>query len=75
MANTDIINVSALLDKCNKLANIDIMQALELGALVVEADAKVRCPADDGILRMSITHVVDASKKEVAVGTNTFYAP
>ena len=48
-------------------------EALTKSCLTVEAEAKERCPVDDGQLRQSITSVVD--KNIGAVGTNVEYAP
>lgn len=50
-----------------------IEKGLEKACLVVESDAKVRCPVDDGQLRQSITHKVDGNHGEI--GTNVEYAP
>lgn len=48
-------------------------QALEQSCLILEGDAKSRCPVDSGQLRQSITHQVDGTRGEV--GTNVEYAP
>ena len=42
--------------------------------LLVEAEAKKRCPVDTGLLRASITPVIE-SWAAGYVGTNTHYAP
>lgn len=41
--------------------------------ILVENDAKKKCPVDKGQLRNSITHEVEGT--EAVVGTNTEYAP
>lgn len=58
--------------KTDKLDS-SIQKALTKCALIVEADAKVNCPVDTGLLRSSITHQVYADYAEV--GTNYEYAP
>ena len=50
-----------------------VSQALEKAAQIVENDAKRKCPVDDGVLRASITHEVEANK--AVIGTNVEYAP
>lgn len=50
-----------------------IQRALTKSALLVEADAKLNCPVDTGILRSSITHQVYADAAEI--GTNMSYGP
>ena len=57
-----------------------VLIAEELGTavrdlvLLVEAEAKKRCPVDTGLLRASITPVIE-SWAAGYVGTNTAYAP
>lgn len=50
---------------------------MEQACLVVEYDAKVDCPVDDGILRQSITHSVEEEQGKIVgyIGTNLEYAP
>lgn len=50
-----------------------IKSALTKCALIVEAEAKLKCPVDTGELRQSITHNVYDDYAEV--GTNYEYAP
>lgn len=50
-----------------------IEKGLEKACLVVETDAKVRCPVDDGQLRQSIHHTVEGDTG--VVGSNVEYAP
>ena len=50
-----------------------IRKALEQSCLIVEGDAKVRCPVDSGQLRQSINHKVE--DKTGQVSTNVEYAP
>ena len=56
----------------NKLTE-NITKALTKAALLVEADAKIHCPVDTGLLRNSITHTINGNEAEV--GTNMEYAP
>jgi len=54
-------------------------KAITDGALMIEGDAKVNCPVDEGRLRSSITHEIvnDLAGHQLSarVGTNVFYAP
>ena len=50
-----------------------IRKALEQSCLIVEGDAKVRCPVDSGQLRQSINHKVEDNAGWVS--TNVEYAP
>lgn len=54
-----------------------LMRGVEKALLVVEASAKANCPVDDGRLRSSITHTVEASDGVARgrVGTNVNYGP
>lgn len=54
--------------------NQAIAAALEEIGLVAERFAKEETPVDTGRLRNSITHAIDAGKKEVYIGTNVEYA-
>ena len=47
--------------------------AVERGALIIEGEAKERCPADTGRLRNSIT--TTSTDSGCDVGTNVYYAP
>ena len=71
------IRVEGLEELFNKLTELERMrcidEALTKACLMVEADAKINCPVDDGQLRQSITHEID--KQVGAVGTNVHYAP
>ena len=58
---------SGLKDALNK--------GLENACLIIETEAKKLCPVDDGQLRQSITHEVDAEDAEGQVGTDVEYAP
>lgn len=54
-----------------------LMQALNDGLQIIENQAKINCPVDDGTLRASITH---SSEKEGdlyngVIGSNVEYAP
>lgn len=61
----------------NKLVDGDLdkilQTALERACLIVEADARERCPVDTGQLQASITSEVDGLTG--SVGTNVEYAP
>ncbi len=51
---------------------------MEQACLAVEADSKINCPVNDGILRESITHAVESEDGETVtgyVGSNLEYAP
>lgn len=54
-----------------------LLEGMEKALLLIEADAKRDCPVDDGRLRTSITHQVEASEEKAngRVGTNVEYAP
>lgn len=52
-----------------------IAEALEKACLLVETDAKKKCPVGDGQLRQSITHKVDIENMEGIIGTSVEYAP
>ena len=70
-------NVKGLDELLKKLDNLQsdqiVKEALTKSCLIVEAEAKERCPYDDGQLKQSITSVVN--KNTGAVGTNVEYAP
>ena len=68
-----IENLDRLLKKLEKLDNIDLDEVLNKACILVENDAKKKCPVDKGQLRNSITHEVEG--KEAVIGTNTEYAP
>lgn len=69
----ELLNADSLIDKLNDLGNIDLTKALTNACLLVENEAKQRCPVGTGELRNSITHEVEDN--EGVVGTNIFYAP
>lgn len=48
--------------------------ALKKIGMLVEAEAKLRSPEDNGDLRRSISNKVDEHKGKVMIGTNTEYA-
>lgn len=66
------IDASTLLKKLGKIQNIDLSKALNNGAIVVENDAKRKCPVDTGTLRRSITHELE-NEKTVKVFTPMEY--
>lgn len=70
----EIKNLDRLEVKLNALKNMQISTVLNECCLLVENDAKRRCPVDSGQLRNSITHeVIDGNVGRV--GTNVEYAP
>lgn len=68
-----LIGKTSISQKLNNLSSEAIKEALTKSALLVEADAKINCPVDTGLLRSSITHNVYNDYAEV--GTNFSYAP
>lgn len=68
-----IENEDKLLQKLLELSKLDLTQGLERACLVVENDAKQKCPVNDGTLRNSITHKVEGDQGEV--GSDLEYAP
>lgn len=68
-----IENLDKLLNKLEKLEKIDLDKVLNKACILVENDAKKKCPVGTGELRNSITHEVEGT--EAIVGTNTEYAP
>ena len=68
-----LIGKTSISQKLNNLSSEAIKKALTKSALLVEADAKINCPVDTGLLRSSITHNVYDDYAEV--GTNYSYAP
>lgn len=68
-----ILNLDRLLSKFDNLQDIDLEAPLTQACLLVENEAKKKCPVDTGQLRQSITHTV---KDNVGtIGTNVEYAP
>ena len=73
-----IENLDKLLKKLENLNTISVEQAVNEACILVENDAKRRCPVDTGELRFSITHEVERTGENSIsgiVGTNTSYAP
>lgn len=68
-----ILNLDRLLSKFDNLQDIDLTEPLNKACLLVENDAKRKCPVDTGQLRASITHEVEGQTG--IVGTNVEYAP
>lgn len=70
-----IENLDKLISKLEKLN--DVNQAMEQACILVENEAKVKCPVDNGLLRNSITHYIEDNPNELVgvVGTNVEYAP
>lgn len=61
----------------SRLLPEQLRKGMEQACLLVESDAKHRCPVDDGTLRGSITHAVEIEGADIVgyVGTNVEYAP
>ena len=70
-----IENLDKLISKLEKLDNVN--QAMEQACILVENEAKIKCPVDNGLLRNSITHYIEDNPIELigVVGTNVEYAP
>lgn len=70
-----IENLDKLISKLEKLD--DVNQAMEQACILVENEAKIKCPVDTGFLRNSITHYIEDNPNELVgvVGTNIEYAP
>lgn len=70
-----IENLDKLISKLEKLD--DVNQAMEQTCILVENEAKIKCPVDNGLLRNSITHYIEDNPNELVgvVGTNVEYAP
>lgn len=70
----EIINLDRLITKLSKLETAACVDAaLEDSCSIIEAQAKINAPVNDGQLRQSITHTVENSVG--TVGTNVEYAP
>ena len=65
--------IDSLILRLKDLENYDVSDALGRACLLVENDAKTKCPVDTGMLRSSITSVVEGNVG--VVGTNVEYAP
>jgi HK97 gp10 family phage protein len=68
-----ILNLDRLLSKFDNLSNADLTTPLTNACLLVENEAKRKCPVDTGQLRQSITHKIEGNVG--VVGTNVEYAP
>lgn len=70
-----IENLDKLISKLEKLD--DVNQVMEQACILVENEAKIKCPVDNGLLRNSITHYIEDNPNELigVVGTNVEYAP
>ena len=72
-----ILKIEGLENLINKLDDIEkaeyIQRALTKSCLMVEAQAKVNCPVDDGQLRQSISSEIEGNIG--VIGTNVEYAP
>lgn len=72
MAGEVYLNLQNVIDKLLPEA---LAKGLEYAGQLIENEAKRRAPVDDGILRASITHVVDSDNSSVSIGSNIEYAP
>lgn len=70
----NIKGLESLLEKLENIQQASVKDALQKACFLVEADAKVNCPVDDGQLRQSITSEIVDDNTGV-VGTNVEYAP
>ncbi len=68
-----ILNLDSLISKLDKLSSAELEEALNKACILVENDAKRKCPVDTGQLRQSITHTINGATG--IVGTNVEYAP
>ena len=69
----EIEGLDRLMAKLEKISKSSMDEALKKACLVVETEAKLRCPVLDGQLRQSITNEVDGETG--VVGSNLEYAP
>lgn len=68
-----IVEADKLIGKLDKLADLDYTQPLKDACLLVEREAKEKCPVASGELRRSIESVIKGNVGEV--GSDLFYAP
>lgn len=76
MSNDNELFVKSLHEATLKLIE-ETEQRMKKACLVVERDAKINCPVDQGTLRASITHDVESNSQEIvgSVFSNLNYAP
>ena len=76
MANVSIIGVDRLVQRFNKIANMELTEAMNKATQLVHGQAKALAPADTGQLRGSIHMQVKNTGKELQgrVYTNEEYA-
>ena len=76
MANVSIKGVDSLVQRFNKIANIELKEAVQKATQLVYGQAKALAPADTGQLRGSIHMQVKDTGKEIQgrVYTNVEYA-
>lgn len=81
MATKITVNSEEVVNNLNTFTNTtlrnNIEKAMQDACFAVEAEAKERCPVQDGILRQSIQSSVetDGDKVEGFIGSNLEYAP
>jgi len=69
-----IANLQQAMKEFPEIVREELGKAVQELSLLIEAKAKELCPVDTGLLRSSITPVVE-SWAAAYVGTNTGYAP
>lgn len=71
------MNTNQLVDMLTAKLDDAVYSVVVEGCLMIENEAKQRCPVDTGILRNSITHEVERENGKIrgTVGTNLDYAP
>lgn len=77
MATIEILNVGRLIQKLDKIANAQAVDAMNKAVILVQGQAKNLCVVDTGALRSSIHTEVKKSAQEVIgrVYTGMSYAP
>lgn len=72
MSDNVYLNIQKVIDELLPEA---LEKGLDAAGQLIENEAKRNAPIDDGTLRASITHKVDASNSSVTIGSNIEYAP
>jgi len=72
MASEIYLNLQNVIDKLLPEA---LAKGLKKAGQLVENEAKRNCPVDAGVLRSSISHVVNEDDASVSIGSNVEYAP
>jgi len=74
IAQGQLKNIFDKLDKMGNEVTNAVADEIEMTALEIETDAKMRCPVDTGRLRSSITTYFNRDRLAAVVGTNVEYA-